>query len=236
MKGKCRKHIHDQLKPALEERFRHALPSGLDWALTVANTDEDPEQQTLLFRYPSVVGASSAYVSRKVKIELGARSDTEPSEMPEIRSYVAEEFPSLFTSGAFAIHTVSPRRTFWEKTMLLHEENSRPAGKPPKQRLSRHYYDLWCLIRKGIAAEAMADCALFAQVLAHRNVFFRQSWVDYDTITPRALRLTPQADWISAWQGDYESMRREMFFGMPPTFGEVLAAIGELETALRQLG
>ena len=46
------------------------------------------------------------------------------------------------------------------------------------------------------------------------------------------LRLIPQAEWISAWRSDYEAMQREMFFGTPPSFDDVLATIGEFETAL----
>lgn len=232
LKEACRKHIHDRLKPALEQRFLQVLPSGLDWSLTVANVDEDPEGQTLLFRYPTVHAIASSYIRPMVKIELGARSDTEPSERPKIQAYVAEIIPDMFSSAPISIHTVSPRRTFWEKAMLLHEENSRPSGKPPKYRLSRHYYDLWCLIRKGIAAEALADTTLFRQVLIHRNVFFRQSWVEYEALLPAGLRLTPPADGLAAWYHDYESMKRGMFFAEPPSFDDILAGVREFELVL----
>ena len=50
--------------------------------------------------------------------------------------------------------------------MLVHEETYRPVEKPRKTRMSRHYYDLWCLISKGVAAEAMKDEGLFDRVAA----------------------------------------------------------------------
>ena len=66
-----------------------------------------------------------------------------------------------------------PRGTFWEKAMLLHEETYRPAGKPRKARLARHYYDLWCLIKREVADDAANDFGLFDRVAAHRTLFFR---------------------------------------------------------------
>jgi hypothetical protein len=124
---------------------------------------------------------------------------------------------------------VAARRTFWEKAMLLHEETFRPPDRPRKARLSRHYYDLWCLIRKGIAAQAMADLDLFDRVARHRKVFFRQNWVDYDTLRKGSLRLLPAPEQLSDWRRDYEAMRDEMFFDEPPVFEELLAEVRQFE-------
>lgn len=113
--------------------------------------------------------------------------------------------------------------------MLLHEEAFRPPGKIRKARLSRHYYDVWCLIDKGIAKDAMEDIELFERVLNHRILFFRQKWVDYGTIKKGTLRLQPPADSISEWRADYEAMRQGMFFDEPPSFGNILKIIRQFE-------
>ena len=118
---------------------------------------------------------------------MGARSAIEPAESPHIETMLAGVFDKLIQDGAFPVRSLVPRRTFWEKAMLLHEESYRPAGKPRRARLSRHYYDLWCLITKGIAAEAAHDMALFERVAVHRQGFFRYGWMDYTTLrTARA--------------------------------------------------
>lgn len=166
----CSRRIGAELGPSLERHIRETLPDGMDWQLTPADEEEDPDQQTLLFHYPSVFTDSIAYVRRVVKIELGARSEMEPVENPIIQPYLAEAFPDLLGDSAFALKTVTAARTFWEKAMLLHEEGFRPADKPRRVRLSRHYYDLWCLIRKGIAAQATTDPALFSRVARHRQI------------------------------------------------------------------
>lgn len=225
----CRRRIQTELWPALEERFRAALPGDLAWQLMPADEDEDPDQQTLLFEYPSVFEEGFAYVRRVVKIELGARSDTEPVEAPLIQPYLAEAFPELLKDGAFPLRTVAARRTFWEKAMLLHEETFRPAGKPRRARLSRHYYDLWCLIRAGVAAQDADDPGLFDRVASHRQVFFKQRWVDYDALRKGHLRLMPPGEQEPGWRSDYNAMREEMFFEEPPAFDEVLATVREFE-------
>ena len=126
------------------------------------------------------------------------------------------------------------RRTFWEKAMLVHEENFRPADKPRKVRLARHYYDLWCLINKGVAAQAMADSGLFQRVAAHREIFFRWSWVDYSTLRHGSLRLIPSDDQLAAWRQDYQIMRGEMFFGDVPKFDAILRVVGDFEKRFNQ--
>ncbi|HYQ70911.1 MAG TPA: nucleotidyl transferase AbiEii/AbiGii toxin family protein, partial [Gammaproteobacteria bacterium] len=131
------------------------------------------------------------------------------------------------------VRAVMPRRTFWEKAMLLHEETFRPeANKRPREAMARHYYDLYRLIQAGIGDESTGDLDLFDRVAAHRQVFFRHTWVDYSTLNPGQLRLVPPEADRSAWQADYESMRREMFYGDVPAFEEILAVVGEFQARL----
>jgi len=226
LKAECQHRIRDSLQPALIERFTTLLPGDAVWKLE--EDAADPDGQSLMFHYPSVV-ETAAYVQPAVKIELGARSDTEPSERPEIQPYLADAFPQILGPSNFTIRAVAPRRTFWEKAMLLHEETFRPGDRPRKARLSRHYYDLWCLITKGVAAQAVAESGLFDRIAAHREIFFRWSWVDYATLRPGSLRLTPPADQMASWRLDYQSMRGEMFFGEVPTFDEILRVVGQFE-------
>lgn len=194
---------------------------------------DDPDGQTLLLQYSSVFPPSD-YVRPAVKIEMGARSDTEPSETPSIRTYVAEALPEIRGMDAFPVRVVAARRTFWEKAMLLHEETFRPAGKPRKARLARHYYDLWCLITKGIADHAVADEGLFDRVLSHREVFFRWSWMDYTKMRRGSLRLVPPEDQLKDWAADYTAMGNEMFFGEVPPFETVLKVVGDFERRFNQ--
>jgi hypothetical protein len=225
----CSRRIQQELWPSLEHQFTKMLPEGLTWGLVPADENEDSDQQSFLFEYPSVFVNVLIYVRQVVKIELGARSETEPVETPIIYPYLAEAFPDLLNDSSFSLRTVASRRTFWEKAMLLHEETFRPADKKRKARLSRHYYDLWCLIEAGIAEQAVADSGLFDNVAKHRQIFFRQSWVNYDTLQRGTLRLVPLPEQLSEWRRDYEAMRQEMFFDEPPNFDQLLMVIKRFE-------
>lgn len=219
------------LSRLLAARFKSLLPADAVWRLEEAPAD--PDGQSLSFFYPAV-NETAAYVQPVVKIELGARSDTEPSETPQIQSYLADAFPKILGPDTFPVRAVAPRRTFRAKAMLVHEENVRPADKPCKARLARHYYDFWCLINKGVATQAMADPGLFKRIATHREIFLRWSWVDYTPLRPGSLRLVPPDDQLAPWRQDYQTMRGEMFFGDVPKFDEILRVVGDFEKRFNQ--
>jgi len=220
----------------LRARIEELLLPKRDWSLTMASVEEDADQQTLLFHYPGVTTKDIAYLNPVVRIEMGARSDTEPNQSPILRPLISDAFPELLSASGFVARTVAPRRTFWEKAMLLHEETYRPSGRMQKARLARHYYDLWSMILKGVGDEARNDIELFHEIVAHRKVFFQYTWLDYETLKPGLLRLVPLEDQLSAWRSDYESMRTEMFFGDPPKFDEILRVVGGFERDFNQVG
>ncbi len=231
LKTRCQERIRDGLRPALESRLREELPDEVSWKLTVAPVEEDPDQQTLLFHYPETLVETSTYLRPVVKIEMGARSDTEPSEYPVVRPYLANAFPDVLGSSGFTVHALSPERTFWEKAMLLHEETYRPAEKTRKARLARHYYDLWSLIQQGVAGGAAKNMPLFERTARHREVYFNWSWMDYSTLGRGKLRLLPLDEQEPEWRQDYQSMAGEMFFGTPPSFDDIFQTVGDFERA-----
>lgn len=222
----CQQYVRDTLLPELDQRLRGAPEDPHRWQLAL--DPDDVDAQTLLFHYPAVA-ARSDYLRPVVKIELGARSDTEPSAEPRITPYVAEALPDVSGDCTFAVRAVAPERTFWEKVALLHEEGHRTSGAAPKARLARHYYDVWALIQAGVADRALADSDLFARVAAHRVVFFRKSQEAQASLQPGRLRLMPSSELRSAWKQDYDAMRESMFFGEAPTFEEILTVVAAFE-------
>lgn len=230
LKEVCQQTIRDRIQPALIEAISSELPGDLEWALEP--DVDDPDGQTLLLIYPTAFPEQAAYLRRAVKIEMGARSDTDPAESIDIRPYISDAFPDLLAQPGARVRSVMPRRTFWEKAMLLHEETFRPEAKRRGEAMARHYYDLYQLILAGIGNESAGDLDLFDRVAAHRQVFFRHTWVDYSTLNPRQLRLLPAEADRPDWQADYEGMRQEMFYGDVPTFDEILVVVGEFQARL----
>ncbi len=226
LRGACQTYIRDTLLPELERQVRAASVEAGRWRLEM--DPDDVDAQTVLVHYPAVA-ARGDYIRPVVKIELGARSDTEPSAEPRIAPYLAEALPDVTGDCAFTVRTVAPERTVWEKVALLHEEAHRTSDAPPKARLARHYYDVWALIQAGIAERAMADPTLFARVAAHRVVFFRKSQAAQASLRPGRLRIVPSDARRAAWKQDYEAMREAMFFGEAPALDDVLAEVASFE-------
>ena len=227
----CAKLVTGRLSHTLEERCQMHLPAGTDWQLV--NDADDVDGQTLLLLYPTAFPLGG-YLRRVVRIELGARSDTEPSLRPTIRPYLAEALPGEFPASEIVLRTVAPERTFWEKAMLLHEETYCAGPDGPRPRLSRHYYDLWCLIGAGVAERAAADAGLFERVAEHRRLFFRRKRESQDTLQRGRLRLIPTEDQLPHWRRDYDAMREAMFFAEPPKFSDVLRQVGEFQDRFNQ--
>lgn len=231
LRDACQQNIRDMIHPALIDMISSDLPSMLEWSLEP--DPDDPDGQTLLLFYPTAFPEQVAYLRRAVKIEMGARSDTDPAESVEIKPYISFAFPDLLSGPGTDVRAVMPRRTFWEKAMLLHEETFRPEFNSRRRgAMARHYYDLYRLIQAGIGDEAAQDIDLFQRVAAHRQVFFRYTWFDYSTLSLDRLRMVPTEADRSAWQADYENMQREMFYGDVPTFEEILAVVGEFQARL----
>ena len=109
--------------------------------------------------------------------------------------------------------------------MLLHEERCRPGDRPVRHAMARHYYDVWRLIESSVAAAAVADSDLFDHVAAHRNLYFRHTWMDYRTLAKGKIDMLPAPSQLDDWRRDYQAMQGEMIVKAPPPFEELLATI-----------
>jgi hypothetical protein len=224
----CQQKIANELQPALDAAIKSKVRSDETWSLRTDTTD--PDGQTLLFDYPSAWPvAGIAYVRQTVKIEMGARADHWPCEAKPITPYVAEEFPQAFRETTCIIKVLSVERTFWEKATILHAEFHRPADKAMPDRFSRHYCDFHELIRKGVAKSATERLELLVRVAQHKSLFFKSSWAKFGEAAKGTLRISPPEQRVSALREDYARMQ-EMFFGEPPEFQAMMAALKEWET------
>jgi hypothetical protein len=168
------------------------------------------------------------------RLEMGARSDDWPATDAEITPYAAEAFPGLFTTPSCKVRTLAAERTFWEKATLLHAECHRPSDKPSRERLSRHYYDLYRLTRLPIAEQALKQLELLKRVVAHKSFFFAQTWAHYETARPGGFRLLPEADRRDALRRDYQDME-SMIFGKAPDWKDIILELEQLETKINSL-
>jgi hypothetical protein len=229
----CRRIVQQELLPQLIEAFSQALgePPSATWSLGLA--ENDPDGQTLLFRYPqgihSRLGAEPAYIQPVVRLEIGARSDHWPATDAMVTPYAATDFPRAFKEPECQVRVLAAERTFWEKVTLLHMWHHAPADKKFRDRQSRHYYDVARLYQHAAGKAAVKDIELLLKVAQHKEVFFPAAWPRYAEARPGTLRILPPAVRLPELERDYRLMQ-EMFFGPAPTFAELLVVLSQLET------
>ncbi len=183
---------------------------------------------------PTELSGGLVYVRPTIRLEMGARSDDWPAADAEITPYAAEVMPDLFSVRTCNVRTLSAERTFWEKATLLHAECHRPTDKPSRERLSRHYYDLYRLSLQPVSERALQQRELLERVIAHKSFFFAQSWANYDTARPGTFRLLPVADHLDALRRDYQAMEA-MIFGHAPAWPDIVRSLQELERRINAL-
>jgi hypothetical protein len=223
------------LKEELDNKLKDAGISG--YLVSVAETkDTTKDPQIIEIHYDSLLNAGS-YIQEKVLIEIGARSQIEPSRDVQIRSILANTFPdAIFADDSYSIPTVIPQRTFLEKAFLLHEEFQKSTAKIRIDRMSRHIYDLEKMMDTNFATEALNDRELYNAIVAHRSTLTKMKEVDYTTHTPDRINFIPPLNVIDLWKADYESMQKNMIHGNSLPFDKLMDRIRELNERFRSIG
>lgn len=228
------RHIAEELLPALCAAIAEQLgePANGEWTLEIDAADA----QTVNFYYPTALTAAEyegmAYITPRVKLELGARGNPWPTEEKIIRPYAADDYPDFFEEPDTVVTVLSARRTFWEKATALHAEAHRPANSPTPQYFSRHYYDLAMLLDTDEGKAAATDLEQLAQVVKHKATFFRSGWASYDTAQPGTLQLLPNEERLKDLHADYRAMAPMMFDKSSLPFDEILAKIAVLQESI----
>lgn len=232
--------VKDFFLTTLYETFTAKLLG--DWSIELdAN---DPDQQTILFYYPKILkyeleginfsnytfdhsnfAVIEGYIRPHIKLEFGARGDTEPREKKQIIPYVAETFRHLFNEPYADVHVLAAERTFWEKATILHALHH---NFKERDRMSRHYYDTFIMEQKGIADVALQNPMLLETVVKNKSIMFSEKNASYNTAVIGSLRLMPNTEIMTKLKQDYADMQ-EMFFNEAPEFEKMMDALSSLE-------
>ncbi|MBI2339887.1 MAG: nucleotidyl transferase AbiEii/AbiGii toxin family protein [Deltaproteobacteria bacterium] len=222
----CAQCVRGPMLTGLKKDFSQHLLSASDWKLIPDKGD--PTGQTLLFEYPTDFPKKAGYVRSAVKIEMGARSEHWPVSQKKIQSYLKEALEENIDEPEVIVRVLNVERTFWEKATILHQYAHIPRDKMFPLRLSRHYYDFYCLIHSTAKDGAMKEQNLLARVARHKEIYFPSAWADYASAKKGSLKLIPQEHFLRALRQDYQLMR-DMFFEEPPAWDDVVKSIGAFE-------
>jgi Nucleotidyl transferase AbiEii toxin, Type IV TA system len=233
IKAACEAYINGPLCEALSALTGAACArNGLPAAEFLVEPDPE-DRQSLHLRYPTVTPADT-YIAKVVKIESGAKSALDPHSVRTISPYVNDDLPGADLDVA-NITIVDAERTFWDKVVILHGLRRwfdiRGVLRGNGQRISRHYYDLYQLLRSDAGTSALANRALGADCVDHARLFFNRPDFDLASAQPPSFALCPKGTMVDDLRRDYRAMTG-MIFGVAPSFEDIIESVAALETRL----
>jgi hypothetical protein len=184
--------------------------------------------------YPEVEPRDGAYVRPAVRIESGAKSALDPNRPATIHPYIAEDATGLDLVVS-DVTTIEATRTFWDKVVIAHGlrrwYERRGVLRQEGQRVSRHYYDLHCLLGAHAGKAALADSDLGADCVRHARMFFDRPDYDLASAVPGTFAVAPVGEMVDALKRDYANTTA-MIFGVAPAFDEILSSAAAIERAI----
>ena len=233
IKEACQRYITSTLKVRLTASIASAFEkAGLPFhPSAVALDPDDPDQQTLLIAYPAVSAQPGDYNPPTVKIEAGAKSALDPHRATMVTPYLAEDVPNLMLNVTNVV-TIDAERTFWDKVVILHGQRRwferRGELRRQGQRVSRHYYDIYRLLRSDVGQRAAHDLDLARGCARHARMFFNSSDLDLATAHPGTFSLSPLPEMDIQLRRDYTAMAG-MIFGEVPEWETIVETIRQFE-------
>lgn len=181
---------------------------------------------TLLVHYPRMYDQHG--LLQVIRLEIGPLAAWTPSISASIKAFSEEKYSGLIDGAKTTVKTVSAERTFWEKATILHHEANRPAVSAMPDRYSRHYYDLYRMLKSPVHQAALEQMDLLKQVVRFKMKFYPRGWAKYEDVLSGKLLLMPPDIRKEGLQDDYQKMQ-VMLMGEAPVFEDVLAEIGQFE-------
>ena len=233
----AREFVENEILPILKTAFDDDLGNE-NYELVF--DEEDKNNITLFFAFPSEAGFpyifpfkledSYSYIKPKIKLEFGALGGIWPSEKKIIKPYAKEILSDYFDD--FEVNTLSIKRNFIEKLLILHSITLRPEEKPINQNYSRHYYDIYSILESDLNIDPIDDLEILGAVVKNKHDFWNESWVDYSKIKKFSdIKLIPNESRTAEIKKDYKNME-EMFFKDFPKFEEMILKLQDFENYL----
>ncbi len=207
--------------------------SETGWQFQIGENDF-PFTNKKPFSAPIEFTNSYNYIKPNIKLEFGALGEDFPSEEKKVEPYAKKILPDFFDESQVKVLDV--KRNFLEKLLILHSICLRPIEKPLKHHYSRHYYDVFCLIKSGVANEALKFPEILESVKENKIAFWDETWEPYKNINSfHDIKVVPTRESrLKELESDYERMK-EMFFGKYPDFSDVIYELRSFEKISRLL-
>ncbi|MHB8423185.1 MAG: nucleotidyl transferase AbiEii/AbiGii toxin family protein [Leptospirales bacterium] len=223
--------VRESIAPYFRKRIEEEFGSNGFWL------DIDRTGEKLTIGYPSVFDQSdrSRYMASSVLVEFGGKNSINPQASIKVQTEISKFLPLIELPEAY-VDVLDPKRTFWEKTTLIHVECNRQKPRERFDRLSRHWYDVYKLSDHEIGLTAMNELPLLEDVVKYKMTFYKSGYAHYEDCLNGKFHLYPSSDEMrQKLEEDYNQMILSgMFRDDPPVFNEIMKRTQDLESRINQ--
>ncbi len=225
--------LDNEMLPVIQKDILEQLGDGFSVKLVV-----DHGLPSIMFSYPALFVNDSLSVLDEVKLEIGANSQWSQMAPYPVTSLMDGLFDGVEVFKPMDVVSVSVERTFWDKISILqsfsHWRDKNPE-RPFRPRNSRHYFDVYCILKKGFEESCIRNASLFFDTLSFSDRFYPVNTFDTSQVSFSDLRLSISDSLLSEIKADYEDMKG-MLFGDKPKFDEIYTVILDFERKLNEFG
>ena len=231
MQALCAEKVLQLVMPTLEAEITRALSAAPNGAWLRFALDAVAKSPVVFFAYPTTQASGFEYVRPEVKLEFGALTDQQPTDVHPVRPLVAQSYETLFADWQCHVVALALVRTFWEKATILHAEFHRPEDSLMPDRYARHYFDMVMLLLHPQGQQMLSDVAQCQRVVDWKSKVFSRAWARYDLAHPGTFKLVPPKSRQAALAQDYARMQ-PMFMSKPPSFADLMMRLSSAEEQL----
>lgn len=188
----------------------------------VAELDRDSKGEKINIRYPRLAKDINNYQLDYILLEFGGRNRGRPTVAKQANTYLSEVFELAALSLPTAkVQAYDPAYILWEKLTALHQFCTQ-TSEPNPTRLSRHWYDVDCLLQQNFADPIQSRQAML-DVIEMKSNRWAVTGVDYGQIAKGKLVLVPAEDRLADIAKDHkDAVDGGMFFSAPDSFSEIV--------------
>ena len=194
------------------------------------------------FEYHQLFGGAGE-VANRVLLEAGTASGRQPTEIVNLRSYLAQFLQETGASlgaedeSAFPMHLLHFRRTFVEKLFAIHSkiELMKSQGQPLGS-YARHYYDLYQLSLRPEVTDMLASKE-YAEIKTDydrisREHFPKSYFYPEGMSFAKSDALFPPAALAAGIESQYEAQCKLLCYGEYPSWTQVRGRFEEMKGVL----
>jgi hypothetical protein len=196
-----------------------------------AKLEADSHGEKVNIHFPRVTKSENNYHLDYVLLEFGGRNRGQPTVAHGVGCYMAEvpELQALEFPVA-NVQAYDPAYIMWEKLTALHQYSTMEK-EPKKHRLARHWYDVDCMLEKGVVDPLSAEQAR-NDVVEMKKQRWAEKGVDYELALQGRLKLVPDSERLAGIAADHkDAIQGRMFFieRHPDSFDQIVGRISQAQ-------